>query len=118
MKCRVFMDHRVYLTGEVNWNVVRAFARVYARVVSGIPILMNFDPQRRLFRLEWRLDVTIRQPTEVFVPEIHYPHGFHVFVSRGLQWTFDWNVSIIYVTNEALRNTTIVYLIMLPQQQL
>jgi len=100
----------------VNWDVVRAFARVYARAVSGIPIHMDFDLQRRHFRLEWQLSVTIRQPTEVFIPEIHYPLGFHVYVSEGLKWTFDWNLSVIYISNEALHSTTIVYVIILPKQ--
>jgi len=95
---------------------VRAFARVYARAVSGIPILMNFDPQRRQFRLEWRLSVMIRQPTEVFVPAIQYPQGFDVYVSKGLEWTFDSSLSVLSVTNELFRNTTDVYLLILPKQ--
>jgi len=99
----------------VNWNIVRAFSRVYARAISGIPIHMNFDPQRRQFRLEWRLSVTIRQPTEVFIPQIHYPLGFQVFVSEGLKWTFDSDLSVLYVSNEALHHTTFVYLVILPK---
>jgi len=77
---------------------------------------MNFDPQRRQFRLEWRLSVMIVQPTEVFVPQIHYPHGFHVYLSKGLEWTFDSQLSVLSVSNEALSTTTDVYLIIVPQQ--
>lgn len=95
---------------------MRAFARVYARAVSGIPIFMNFDPQRRQFRLKWRLSVTIRQPTEVFVPQIHYPQGFDVYVSEGLQWTFDSDLSVLYVSNEGCSSTTDVYLTILPKE--
>lgn len=94
---------------------MRAFARVYARAVSGIPTLMDFDPRRRQFRLEWRLSVTIRQPTEVFVPEIHYPRGFDVYVSEGLSWTFDSASSVLFVSNKALHNTVTVYLIVFPK---
>ena len=94
---------------------MRAFARVYARAVSGIPILMDFDPRRRQFRLEWRLSVTIHQPTEVFIPEVQYPLGFRVYVSEGLKWTFDWNLSVIYISNESLHHTTTVYVLILPK---
>ena len=96
--------------------MVQAFARVYARAVSGIPFLMNFDPSRKQFRLEWRLSVTIRQPTEVFVPQIHYPQGFRVYTYEGLRWTFDSNLSVLYVSNKAFRSTANVYLIILPKQ--
>ena len=77
---------------------------------------MNFDPQRKQFRLEWQLSVTITQPTEVFVPQFHYPHGFHVFLAEGLQWTFDSSLSVLYVSNKAIRSTTEVYLMILPRQ--
>lgn len=102
-------------SGEVDWNVVRAFARVYARAVSGIPTVMDFDPRQRQFRLEWQLSVKIRQPTEVFVPEVHYPHGFNVYVSEGLGWTFDSDLSVLYVRNEAFHSTVNVYLSILPK---
>jgi len=95
---------------------VQAFARVYAQAISGIPILMDFDPQRRQFRLEWQLAVTIRQPTEVFIPEIHYPLGFRVYVSEGLKWTFDWNRSVICISNESVLHSKTVYVIILPKQ--
>jgi len=103
------------LAGDVNWNVVRAFARVYARAISGVPTLMDFDPRRQQFQLEWRLSVAIRQPTEVFVPEIHYPHGFSVYVSEGLEWTFDSDLSVLYVSNKAFHSTTDVYLSIVPK---
>jgi len=105
----------ICFSGEVNWNIVKAFARVYARAVSGIPILMNFDPLRKQFRLEWQLSVTIPQPTEVFIPQIHYPQGFEVDVSDGLQWIFDSDSSVLYVSNELFSSTTNVHLAILPK---
>lgn len=108
-----FFNHSLH--GAVNWHVVRAFARVYVRAVSGIPTLMEFDRRQRHFRLEWRLSVTIHQPTEVFVPEIHYPHGFNIYVSQGLVWTFDRDLSVLYVSNEDFHSTADVYLSILPK---
>jgi len=112
-----FLNGSFYIyAGEIDWNLVRAFARVYVRAVSGIPIQMNFDPQRRQFLLEWRLSVTIRQPTEVFIPQIHYPLGFRVYVSDGLKWTFDSDLSVLYISNASIRDTKTVYLLILPKQ--
>ena len=102
--------------GEINWNVVRAFARVYARAISGIPTFMDFDLRRRHFHLEWWLSVTIHQPTEVFIPQIQYPHGFSVYVSQGLSWTFDSASSVLYISNVAFHTTANVYLGILPKE--
>jgi len=100
----------------VNWNVVRAFSRVYARAVSGIPLRMDFDPQLRQFRLEWRLSVTIGQPTEVFVPQIQYPDGFDVFVTDGLWWIFDSDSSVLYVSKGTFHDSEYVSLTISPKQ--
>jgi len=105
----------ICLTGEINRNVVRAFARVYARAISGLPIVMDFNPHRQHFHLVWQLSAMIRQPTEVFVPKIQYPHGFTVYVSKGLLWTFDSDLSVLYVSNEAFHKTANVYLGILPK---
>ena len=74
-----------------------AFARVYARAVAGIPVAMTFDPNRKWFDLEWLPDRTIVQPTEIFVPQLQYPRGFNVSVSKGFAWTFNKQTSVVYV---------------------
>jgi Glycoside hydrolase family 5 C-terminal domain len=59
---------------------------------------MNFDADKRHFRLEWTVDGTIDQPTEIFVPKLHYPTGFDVRVADGLKWTYsdvDFVLSIV-----------------------
>jgi hypothetical protein len=83
--------------GNVDWNVVRAFSRVYARAVSGTPTAMNFDADNLIFRLEWTIDHSIEQPTEIFVPMLHYSTGFNVQLTDGLSWTFSEMESVLYV---------------------
>jgi Glycoside hydrolase family 5 C-terminal domain len=83
--------------GGVDWNVVRAFSRVFARAISGTPTSMSFDADNRLFRLEWNVDQSIEQPTEIFVPRLHYPTGFSVRVADGLSWIYSDVESLVFV---------------------
>jgi Glycoside hydrolase family 5 C-terminal domain len=53
--------------------------------VAGVPLRMSFD-RRRVFRLTFRGDPGVQAPTEIFVPEVQYPHGYRVTVSDG-DWT-------------------------------
>jgi predicted glycosyl hydrolase (DUF1957 family) len=80
----------------VRWSLVRPFARVYARAVAGIPVKMEFDETTtKSFFFQYLLDITIDAPTEIFVPEVHYPTGFEVQASRGLRWAFDDSTRIL-----------------------
>lgn len=83
--------------GEVDWNVVKPFARVYARAIAGIPQNMTFDLETKRFELSYIIDKTIKAPTEVFIPDLHYPKGFHVKTSEQLSWSFDKELKILYV---------------------
>jgi endoglycosylceramidase len=88
-----FFDPR---DGSVRWSLVRPFARVYARAVAGIPVKMEFDETTtKLFFFQYLLDITIDAPTEIFVPEVHYPTGFEVQASSGLRWAFDDSTRIL-----------------------
>jgi endoglycosylceramidase len=109
-----FFDDSESGKGNINWDVVRSFSRVYAQAVSGIPVNMNFNLTSRLFNLSWIIDPSISQPTEIFLPLLHYPRGFVVNVSLGLDWIFDVNESTLYVTNIAYRNSTTVSVDIMP----
>lgn len=62
---------------------------------------MNFDADKRHFRLEWTVDRSIVQPTEIFVPKLQYPMGFDVRVAAGLRWTYDDAESVLFVDVDA-----------------
>lgn len=84
--------------GDVNWDVVKPFARVYARAVAGIPTKMTFNLDSRKFRLEYTIDLAIEAATEIFVPLVHFPNGFNVTTSSQLKWKFDERARVLYVT--------------------
>jgi Glycoside hydrolase family 5 C-terminal domain len=83
---------------------VSAFSRVYARAISGTPISMLFNPEERIFRLDWIVDESIELPTEVIVPEFHYPNGFNVVVTDGMSWTYSEEEPVLYIRVVALMN--------------
>lgn len=54
-----------------------ALVRPYPQAVSGTPTSMSFDSTTRQFKLRYRPNLTIREPTLIFVPtEIQYRAGY------------------------------------------
>jgi hypothetical protein len=64
-------------------RALQGVVRPYARAVAGEPLRMAFDIHRKVFEFEFRHDVTIAAPTELFVPNYQYPQGYAVEVSDG-----------------------------------
>jgi hypothetical protein len=64
-------------------RALQAVLRPYARAVAGEPLLMAFDCNRRTFEFEFRHDSAVPAPTEIYVPNYHYPDGCLVEVSDG-----------------------------------
>jgi len=62
---------------------LEAVVRPYPMLTSGELIQASFNPKKRLFRMKFRHDPAITAPTEVFLPNYHYPHGYSVKVSEG-----------------------------------
>lgn len=52
--------------------------RPYARATAGLPLEAAFDGDTGRFRLRYAPDPTVAAPTEIFVPDRHYPCGFEV----------------------------------------
>jgi hypothetical protein len=88
---------------------VPAVVRPYAMRIAGVPTDMEFDLQRKRFRLTFRHDPAVSAPTELFVPLLHYPNGCAVSVSDG---TYDLNLPaqrLRYVhSNERNEHTIII----------
>ncbi len=57
--------------------------RPYARAVAGEPLRMAYNPGRREFEFEFRHDAAVQAPTEIYVPNSHYPDGYEVELSDG-----------------------------------
>lgn len=64
-------------------RALEAVVRPYARAIAGEPLKMSFDRKSRTFEFEFRHNSGITAPTEIFVPNYQYPHGYHVDVSDG-----------------------------------
>ena len=60
-----------------------AVVRPYARATAGEPLSMHFDPNTRIFKFKFRHDPAVKAPTELFVPDYQYPHGYEVELSDG-----------------------------------
>ena len=55
-------------------------------------MMMSFDPISSRFQLVFNLNITIQQPTIIYInEELNYPHGFDINVSPNN--TLTWNSS-------------------------
>jgi hypothetical protein len=68
--------------------------RPYARAVAGKPLEMAYNPGRRVFDFKFRHDAAVQAPTEIFVPNAHYPEGYEVEVSDG-DYTTDLTTQVL-----------------------
>lgn len=64
-------------------RALAAAVRPYAARIAGEPLEMSFDSRRKVFRLVFRHDPLISAPTEIFIPNLHFPAGVRVEVSDG-----------------------------------
>jgi hypothetical protein len=64
-------------------RALEAVVRPYPIAVAGELLKASFNPHTRVFRMIFRHDPEISAPTEIFVPNYHYPHGYLVRVSDG-----------------------------------
>jgi hypothetical protein len=44
---------------------------------------MHFDIRRKVFEYEFRHDPQVSAPTEFFIPNFQFPHGYRVEISDG-----------------------------------
>lgn len=66
--------------------------RPYPARVAGDPVWYGYDPDRRAFALIFRDRPGVTGPTEIRVPERHYPDGFEVGASGAPgAWTAVWD---------------------------
>ena len=86
-------------TGNVNWNIAKAFARPYARAIAGVPTLMNFDPRTKIFNMTYTLNTAIKGPTEIIAPRLQYPMGVNILVSPpDMSFSYDKSTGLILIT--------------------
>jgi len=64
-------------------RALEAVVRPYPVATAGELLEASFNCHRRIFRMSFRSDPAVSAPTEVFVPNFQYPHGYSVRVSDG-----------------------------------
>lgn len=71
--------------GDINsgGRALEAVVRPFPTATAGELMKSNFNPRTRVFKLVFRHDPSLSAPTEVYVPNYQYPHGFSVQMSDG-----------------------------------
>ncbi len=64
-------------------RALEAALRPYPMAVAGEPTHLEFNIRRKRFVFEFRHDPLLTAPTEIFLPNLHYPHGITVQLSDG-----------------------------------
>lgn len=57
------------------------YVRPYPRAIAGIPISFGWDVEGQVLRLTYTGRAGVDAPTELFLPQRHFPDGFRVFAS-------------------------------------
>jgi len=77
---------------------LEGFCRPYACRTAGTPLKMQFHRKSGRFLFEYKPDPAVHEPTEIFVPLIHYPRGYDVYCS-GAQWRKGDTGSLLLISN-------------------
>ncbi len=88
-------------------RALKAVVRPYPRAIAGELVRISFDWKRQAFEMEFQHDNQVAAPTEVFVPNLQYPHGYQVSVSDGSFETKPSDQTLIY-RHSAERETHII----------
>ncbi len=77
-------------------RALEAVVRPYPRAIAGELLKSSFFPHSRVFKLIFKHDPAISAPTEVYVPNYHYPHGYSIWVSDGRYEIQRSNQTLLY----------------------
>ena len=70
-------DLRTLIGGKAD-----VLIRPYPQALAGTPVSLSWDPGTQVMRLVYRAGRQ-KAPTDVFVPQRHYPHGYRATVTGG-----------------------------------
>lgn len=80
-------------------EVLNVLSRTYPQYIQGEPQKFKFDISTGEFSLVYKRDPQISMPTEIFVPQRHYPRGFTVSCS-GCQFEIKRDKVLIWSKSE------------------
>jgi endoglycosylceramidase len=94
-----------YFTSWTYWDsnfydypIINVFSRVYPQSTAGIPIRLFYNSNSKVFIYEYIHDSTIKEPTEIYVPNFLYSNGYEVSVSNHLNYKIDKDNNLLLVT--------------------
>ncbi|UJR12067.1 hypothetical protein I4U23_016245 [Adineta vaga] len=82
-----------------DMNAIKQITRPYARAIAGQPNTMQYEIDTKIFLLTYTIDLSIKQPTEIYIPSLVYPKSnYNVTVNEYIQWKIDpMNPNIILI---------------------
>ncbi len=84
-------------------RALEAAVRPYARATAGTPLRMSFDYRSGRFAFCFRHDPAVMEPTEIYLPRLHYPSGCTVEVSDG-RYELDREAQLLRYWHTAARD--------------
>jgi hypothetical protein len=90
-------------------RALEAVVRPYPLATAGEPLHLNFNVRSRTFAFIFIHDPQVQAPSEFFIPNFQYPHGYRVHVSDGTYEMDPEHQHLIYRhTNKREVHTVIV----------
>jgi hypothetical protein len=83
-------------------RALEAVVRPYPLKTAGEPLRLCYDFHTRRFEFEFRGDPQVTAPTEIYLPELHYPDGCAVEVSDGTYQLEPGSQTLFYRPGESL----------------
>jgi len=88
-------------------RALEAVVRPYPQKISGVPQRLSFDFRSRKFEFEFRHALQATAPTEIYVPDFHYPNGCKVTVSDGTYHLDPESQTLVYEHSDSVSVHTI-----------
>jgi len=67
--------------------------RAYPRAVAGLLDKFKYNPQTKELYVHFRSNASITRPTEIFIPQRHYPAGYNLSVTGTTRYNTNFDVA-------------------------
>lgn len=95
-------SHDIYpMIGSVNYNLFKEdrseyptlgrLIRTYPRATAGYLRSFKYDAATQKFNMAYISNTDISKPTEIFIPDRHYPSGWNISIQGSERYTTEWN---------------------------
>lgn len=80
--------------------ILQHLVRAYPKATAGRIRSFSYDPDEKIFTMDFVSRPSIGQPTEIFVPKRHYPDGYDLIVETSAEYTqqYDEDKQVISLT--------------------